>query len=117
MKSVVIIDDDQGVIEALQAALELWDFQTTGVSDTKMVLSTLKKIKPDIIFLDLLLSGVDGVEITKQIRAQKKFEKTPIVLMSAHPTAKEISKTISVNGFLPKPFTLDRLRSLVHSLL
>ncbi len=116
MSKIAIIDDDKGVIEALQAALELWGHESVGIQDTQKVLLQLKKFQPDIIFLDLLLSGVDGAQVTQTIRKEKKFAHTPIILMSAHPTAKEISQQIQVNGFLPKPFTLDALQKLLTSL-
>lgn len=116
MLKVAIIDDDDGVIEALQAALDLWEYQSEGIRDSSRVIPELKRIQPDLIFLDLLLSGTDGAKLTELIRGESQFANVPIVLMSAHPTAKEISKKIRVNGFLPKPFTLDSLQQTITDL-
>lgn len=115
MKKAVIIDDDLGVIEALQAALELWDFEGVGVRENKKILSTLREVQPQLIFLDLLLSGTDGQEVTRLIRSEKEFARIPIILMSAHPRGKDISTKIDVNGFLPKPFSLDVLQHLIRT--
>lgn len=117
MKKALIIDDDQGVIEALQAALELWEFESVGIKNTQRVLQSITDEKPDIIFLDLLLSGTDGVAVTKTIRSEKKFNAIPIILMSAHPTALEISSQIAVDAFLPKPFDLEQLSALIDQFI
>lgn len=117
MKKALIIDDDQGVIEALQAALELWEFESLGIKNTQNIVATIADEKPDIIFLDLLLSGTDGAAVTNIIRSQAKFNTIPIILMSAHPTAKEISTQIAVDGFLPKPFDLENLLGLIKQIL
>lgn len=116
MLKVAIIDDDDGVIEALEAALDIWGYESEGIRDVKQVVPELRRVQPDIIFLDLLLSGTDGTQITKTIRSHQEFSKTPIVLMSAHPTAEEISQGIDVNGFLPKPFNLEKLQAIILDL-
>lgn len=119
MKKVAIIDDDQGVIEALQAALELWDYECVGIQEkvNKKIVAHLLKTEPNLIFLDLLLSGTDGPSVAADIRQAPALMDTPIILMSAHPRGKEIATQIKVNGFLPKPFSLDQLQSLIAKVL
>jgi len=119
MKKALIIDDDQGVIEALQAALELWNFECVGVKekDNSRIIWAIQQNQPDVIFLDLLLSGTDGPLVARDIRKVKEFEKVPILLMSAHPRGKQIAELIAVDGFLPKPFSLNLLQDIVSKVI
>jgi DNA-binding NtrC family response regulator len=119
MKRAAIIDDDEGVIEALQAALELFNFECIGIQEKQnsKILRALQESTPDVIFLDLLLSGTDGPSVAKDIRSSTRLKNLPIILMSAHPRGKNIAEEIPVNGFLPKPFSLDLLQSLLRSVL
>jgi len=119
MKKALIIDDDEGVIEALQAALELWDFECIGVQEKEnaKIVKAAYEANPDVIFLDLLLSGTDGPSVANDLRKVKQLTKTPILLMSAHPRGKQISEQIQVDGFLPKPFSLDSLQQLLRSVI
>lgn len=116
MKTAIIIDDDEGVIEALQAALELSGYVCIGVKEkvNKKIIDMIEKHHPDVIFLDLLLSGTDGPSVTKDIRKDERLKNIPIILMSAHPRGKQISQEIQVDGFLPKPFSLDILQGLIE---
>jgi len=115
MQKIVIIDDDEGVIDALTAALSLWGYESIGVSNPDEAVQIIQREHPLVIFLDLLLSGTDGVKVAKKIRRAQKGTRTPIVLMSAHPTAKFIAQTIAVDEFLSKPFDLDTLHATLNS--
>lgn len=119
MKKALIIDDDEGVIEALQAALELWEFECIGVKEKEnaKIVKAAKQAQPDVIFLDLLLSGTDGPSVARDLRKEKDLQEKPILLMSAHPRGKQISEQIKVNGFLPKPFSLDILQQLLRTVI
>ncbi len=117
MQKILIIEDDEAISQALRMALELEGYEINTVLKAEETLKALKSFKPDIILLDLLLSGSDGRQIAKVIRAHKPSVKTPIILLSAHPTAGAVAKEIGVNDFIAKPFDTDELVKKIKKLI
>jgi DNA-binding response OmpR family regulator len=112
-KKIVIVDDDIDILEALQAMLEDegYNVVTTEKGEEVEKLSQLEH--PDLILLDMLLSGNDGREIARQLRSQESTRNIPILMLSAHPTAEKDIQTFEVNGFLAKPFEMEDLLAKV----
>lgn len=108
-KKILIVDDDLAILEAISIALELENYKTKLLTNGDEVLSVSKDYKPDAILLDILLSGEDGRNIAKILKADEETCNIPIIIMSAHPTAKQTIKEIGVNDFIAKPFDLDKL--------
>lgn len=109
MKKVLIVDDDEGILEATRVAVELAGFQVTTVSDPNKVLALVKKHKPNIILLDLLLSGKDGKEVLEELHANSSTRHIPVIMLSAHPSAKESAHEAGADDFIPKPYDIDEL--------
>lgn len=114
--TVMIIEDDEGIAQALSAAMELRDYTPIIVKDPRETLEKCLENKPDIIFLDLLLSGMDGRETAIVLKNSDLTKDIPIIMMSAHPSAPEIAKVVQVNAFLPKPFSLEQVYDLIDQL-
>ncbi|MBX4198093.1 response regulator [Candidatus Parcubacteria bacterium] len=109
MKKILIIEDDEAISDALSLALEMEGYAVQPILKAKKCMETIKKFKPDLILLDLLLSGVDGRDVIRDIKKHKSFSAIPIILTSAHPTAKKVAKEMGVQGFIAKPFNLSEL--------
>lgn len=116
-KKVFIIDDDLAILEAIKIALEMEDFETKTAANCDHIIRTLKNYLPDIILLDILLSGEDGREITKKIKSEPVINHIPIVIMSAHAGAKDTIKEVGGDAFLPKPFDIEDLLDIVKNTL
>lgn len=106
---VLVVDDDLTILEALKTAMEFNDYQVEAISHGEKTVQLAQKLKPDIILLDFLLSGIDGCEITKSLRSHPDTKNIPVIMLSAHPEAKKIANKIGINTFLSKPFELDEL--------
>jgi DNA-binding response OmpR family regulator len=116
MKKVLIIEDDEAISDALSLALEMEGYQVSTIIKAKKSVEGIKKFKPDLIILDLLLSGVDGRDVVQDIRKNKEIKHIPIILTSAHPTAQEVAKNIGVEGFVAKPFDINDLFKKIKTL-
>jgi len=121
LKTVFIIEDDiflQG-LEATKLKKEGFDIQTA--SNSKEVISVIgRKIKIDLILLDLMLPEVDGFEILKMIRKEKTLEKTPVIIFSNLSEEKDIEKAkkLGISEFMVKSnFNLDELAKKVKELI
>jgi DNA-binding response OmpR family regulator len=120
-KTVFIIEDDiflQG-LEATKIKKEGYDIQTAA--DSVGVVEVLKrKVKIDLILLDLMLPGVDGFEVLKMIRREKELANTPVIVFSNLSEQKDIDKAkdLGISEFMIKSnFSLDELTKKVKELI
>lgn len=109
MKKVLVIDDDPGIQEALKAVLEFGNYDVLIASNEADAFKIAQKDIPDLILLDLLLSGKDGREIAKNLKAHTKTRKIPVIMLSAHPDAVKVVKEEGIDDFIAKPFEINDL--------
>lgn len=115
-KSVLIVDDDTSILEALELTFNSYGYRTKSLASAKDVDSVITEFKPDIIILDVLLSGIDGKEICKRLKADSETRKIPVIMVSAHPDIARSAHICGANDFLEKPFDLDNLINKVKKL-
>lgn len=116
-KRILIVEDDSDIALVLSTILEDagYTVQTSDGSDFLMWLQERKA--PDLILLDMLLSGQDGREIARQVKGQPETSHVPIIMLSAHPTAGRDALAAGADGFLAKPFDLEILLARVATSL
>lgn len=116
-RKILIIDDDPDILEALEIFFNEVGFDVSICENGEKVMEEVKSMHPHIILLDLLLSGSDGGEITKELKSQESTKNIPVIIISAHPKAKERAFGCGADGFLAKPFDLEELLTHVKKLL
>ncbi|OGG00269.1 hypothetical protein A3D78_02015 [Candidatus Gottesmanbacteria bacterium RIFCSPHIGHO2_02_FULL_39_14] len=116
-KLIYIIDDDSAILDIIKIILEGQGFLTTLISDGVEFFKKIKKKKPDLILLDIWLTGIDGIEIAKRLKASKKFARIPIIIISANNKGKQLSASVGADGFLAKPFEIDDLINIINQAL
>lgn len=116
-KKILVIDDEEDILEFLKVILEDEGY-IVFTSDKDDYLEWLHDdILPDIILLDLLLSGKDGRDIVKYLKMQEKTKHIPVIMFSAHPSAQEFTKQAGADDFVAKPFEIDLLlNKIAHCL-
>lgn len=112
-KKILIVDDDEGILDAISLILKDEGYTTLSISDGNIVSKKMGKFKPDILLLDVLLSGTDGRVICRQLKDDPATKNIPIIMISAHPTAKLSIKKYGADGFLAKPFEAAELLKIV----
>ena len=113
MKKVFVVDDERSILEALKYMLLEEGYEVKTASRGTELLH-LDHDLPDVIVLDVLLSGEDGREIARKLKSQKKTKNIPIVMISAHPNAACTIKECGADDFLPKPFDIRELLAVVE---
>lgn len=112
-KSILIIDDEPDILAFLTAMFEDVGYTVVtaerGDYVDKLTIDTL----PDVILLDMLLSGSDGREIARQLKSQPETGHIPIIMTSAHPFAQREAQACGADDFLAKPFEMDELLDAV----
>lgn len=119
-KKVLIVDDDAKLRKLLREYLEGYGFRVLTLEDGSFVLETLKNESPDIIILDIMLPGKDGLEVLKEIRTE--FD-VPVIMLTAkgEDTDRIVGLELGADDYLPKPFNprelLARIKAVLRRLL
>lgn len=118
-KNILVVDDDPDILDALQLTLEDAGYEVTTTEKAEYAenLRDTNGGLPDVIILDVLLSGKDGRIICQKLKSQEDTRHIPILMISAHPTAKQSVQAVGADGFLAKPFDIDELLAKVAEYL
>ena len=117
MKKVLIIDDDYDILSAVELTLETHGFDTIVSTSGRNIHEKIQEHSPDLIILDYLLSGKDGTMICSNLKRNQNTKDIPIILFSAHPTAKDMAPNCGADSFIPKPFSVNELLNTVNCIL
>lgn len=113
-KNILVIDDDQGIVDVIKIILEEHGFVVSVCTDSDQVLGFVKKNVPDLMLLDILMYGKNGVEIIRLLRNTKLARDIPIIMMSASEDTRVIASRSGANGYIEKPFNIDDLVKIVR---
>ena len=123
MHNVLVIDDDYQVVEFLSFLLQKrFHCKVQSAENGLTALSMLKEENPDLIFVDIAMPVLDGIETIQAIRGEDKFKNTPIVILSANKDRDIIQKATKLNiiDYILKPVTYNsvynRLQNIFNNL-
>ena len=118
-KKILVVDDDPDILDALQLTLEDAGYvvTTTEKGEYAENLRDTNGGLPDVIILDVLLSGKDGRIICQKLKSREDTKHIPILMISAHPHAKQSVKAVGADDFVAKPFDIDELLAKVAKYL
>lgn len=111
---VLLVDDDEKLRKLVAEYLEGYGFQVTALPDSRSVLSTIRNESPDIVILDIMLPGKDGLEVLKEIRSE--FSVAVIMLTAKGDDADRIvGLELGADDYLPKPFNPRELLARIKA--
>lgn len=118
LKKVLVIDDEQAILEVLREILEGEGYSVVAMDNGEYLERLPVHDMPDLILLDVLLSGRDGRELVRYLKTQKETREIPVIMISAHPTARESALAAGADLFIAKPFDwielLDTIEGIVN---
>ncbi|MDM8521133.1 response regulator [Anaerolineales bacterium HSG6] len=117
---ILYIEDERSMFELVRQALKLSGYEVKPATSGKQGLAMLKKRKPDLLLLDLMMPGINGWDIYRKIKSNKLLADIPVIALSARPPDDNgyiIKDLPPVDGYLTKPFEMDELVSSVEKLL
>ncbi len=116
---ILVVDDDPGQIALLEKLLRHQGYDVVSASDGKSALSAVEEHEPDLVCLDVLMSGMDGIEVTQRLRDRVENAGLPILLLTglSRPQDKARGLHAGANDFLAKPFDEVELSARLSSLL
>jgi CheY-like chemotaxis protein len=117
MRTVLVIDDEYGIVEVLVLALEDQGYRVLSAADGREGLERLTETRPDLVLLDFMMPRMDGPAMAHAMRADPTYSDIPIVMMSAVGEAPIRSRFTGYAAFLRKPFRIQAALDLVATLI
>ncbi len=114
---VFIVDDDPDIGSMIRMMLEYKGFQVELTDKGALAEEMIKSLAPDLIIMDMFLSGVNGTDICRQLKNDETSKRIPVVMISAHPNAREICLGAGADAFIAKPFDMDDILQQINELL
>jgi CheY-like chemotaxis protein len=114
---ILVVDDEPDILEFLQELLEQEGYSVTTTNKSEYLEPLRNGGLPDLILLDVFLSGKDGRDIVKHLKNQQETRHIPVIMFSAHPDARETALAAGADDFIAKPFEIDELLAKVASYL
>jgi CheY-like chemotaxis protein len=111
--TVLVVDDDPIIVDVLRAALEDEGYAVL-MAVNGGALPLAREAQPQVILLDIMMPGMDGVEVSKRLRADPATADIPIVAMSATSNLTALASQMPVDDRLAKPFDLDGVVAVVE---
>jgi DNA-binding response OmpR family regulator len=116
---VLVIDDEKDLIELIRYNFEKEGFRVIGAGDGESGLSMAASEKPDLIVIDLMLPGMDGLEVCRKLRSESVTSHIPIIMLTAKSSESDrvVGLELGADDYVTKPFSPRELGARVKALL
>ena len=114
MPRILVIDDDVDILAVMEILLSMKGFNVEVTAKGENTFPKIESFKPDLILLDVLISGYDGRVICKQLKSNEETKSIPVIMFSAHPGAATTIADYGADDFIAKPFNVSNLIDKVN---
>ncbi len=118
-RKIVVVEDEPDILEAIEYSLVREGFRVVAATSGDAGLETVIREAPDLVLLDLLLPGIDGLEVCRQLKMDPVTQKIPIIMVSAKGDESDIVLGLGVGAddYVTKPFKPKELIARVRAVL
>jgi len=119
MVKILIVEDEQDLVRLLKYNLDKEGFRVNAISDGSLVMAEMRREEPDLLVLDLMLPGMDGLEICRQVRRHDRYSSIPILMLTARSDEADrvVGLEIGADDYVTKPFSMRELIARVRARL
>jgi phosphate regulon transcriptional regulator PhoB len=119
LRKILIIEDESDLIKLLKYNLEKEGFRVSYATDGSIALAEVRRDPPDLVILDLMLPGLDGLEVCRQLRRSDKFARIPVLMLSARSEEADriVGLELGADDYVTKPFSMREVVARVRALL
>ena len=117
MSRILVVDDDIDILSVMEILLTMKGFEVEVTAKGENTFQKIDTFRPDLILLDVLISGHDGRTICKQLKSNEATKHIPVIMFSAHPGAAATIADYGANDFIAKPFDVNNLIQKVNTQL
>lgn len=117
--TLLVIDDERDLVELVRYNLESEGYRVLGAADGESGLSTALREKPDLVIVDLMLPGIDGLEVCRELRRRAQTAGLPILMLTAKSAESDrvVGLELGADDYVTKPFGPRELTARVKALL
>ena len=118
-EKILIVEDEKDIAKMLNYNLKKEGYRTVDAHDGEDALDLAVREHPDLILLDLMLPGIDGLEVCKQLRKEPKTSRIPIIMLTAktQETDKVVGLELGADDYVSKPFSPKELIARIKAVL
>lgn len=118
MSKILILDDDQDLLSIIKPLLGVNGFDVWTFANWKRAWEEIKKIKPNLILLDVFLKGIDGMDVCKKLKSSTLTRNIPIIMFSSYPNIAETAiAEFGADEFIAKPFEVNEMVRKIKDVL
>lgn len=119
MPRILVVDDDKQIVRLVQSYLERASYQVLTAYDGETALHTIRRERPDLVVLDLMLPNRDGWEVTRAVRSDPSLASLPIIMLTARveDTDKIVGLELGADDYIAKPFNPHEVVARVRAVL
>ena len=114
---ILVLDDDPDICIMIKMVLDYYGYDAMDADNEENAKKIISSNHVDLLIMDMLLSGVDGTDICRQLKQDKETSSIPILMFSAHPTAKETCLAAGADDFISKPFEMNDMMEKISFFL
>lgn len=118
-EKILVVDDEEHILELIKFNLESAGYQVVTAENGEDALRLCSEEKPDLVLLDIMLPGIDGLEVCRRLKSQKETMLIPIIMITAK--GEEVDKIIGLelgaDDYITKPFSIKELLARISSVL
>jgi DNA-binding response OmpR family regulator len=116
VRRVLVVEDERTIAEAVAARLRAEGFEVALAGDGPGAVEAARRVRPDIVVLDVMLPGFDGLEVCRRIQAERPV---PVLMLTARDDETDllVGLAVGADDYLTKPFSMRELTARVHALL
>ena len=116
--TVLVCDDDPVIVNLLQVNFEIEGYDVIPATGGEAGLAQARSARPDVIVLDVMMPGIDGLEVARRLRADDDTRRIPIIMLSAKAQSSDIEAGLAVaDDYVTKPFEPLELLERVEAIL
>jgi two-component system phosphate regulon response regulator PhoB len=117
--TILVIDDEKDLIELVRYNLEKEGFDVIAATDGQSGLEVVKKHRPDLVVLDLMMPGLDGLQVCQQLRSDPRAGRIPVIMLTAKATEADrvVGLELGADDYITKPFSPREVVARVKAVL
>ncbi len=113
-KKIAIVDDDVSILEAVQIVFQMEGYDVLTNTNGQDAVRKIPEFNPQVVLLDVLLSGEDGRDIVRKLKSSGITQQIPVIMFSANPNVEESALAAGADAFLAKLFDINKLIELAE---
>lgn len=118
-KHIIVVDDEEDILQLLNFTLTKEGYRVTSLASGDKVLKAIEKDPPDLILLDLMLPGIDGMELCRRIKNNPGTRPIPVIMLTAKSDESDVVSGLELGAedYIPKPFSPKVLIARIRTVL